>query len=194
MLTLLLQLLTLQTSSQLHNYCTQTLQNTHAHRKRIRKKVKKKCDQIKLFKCRMWLKVIIHYFFSSNQPFHPLSLYFPHTFSFPNCLNPFLSLPFFLSPIIPYCVLCNLCICPIHPGSITSSAGRTLHAWLLISFTPAIWGWGFSGTAMRGAWTYPFVCTHIAFLPPTVNLCASVSEDRPDIGWWFLWWTWEQPG
>lgn len=95
--------------------------------------------------------MIIRYLFSSNQPFYPLSLCFPHTFSFPSCLNPSLFLPFVLSPFIPYCVLCNLCICSIHPGSITPSGSRTLHACLIMmGFTPAKWGWDLLGQPWEG--------------------------------------------
>lgn len=161
----------------LHNYCTQNLHYTHVHRKKIRNKVNKKFDQTKLLKYRMWLeKCSDHILLIFKQPaFYPLSLYFPHSFSLPCCVNPSLSLPFVPSPIIPYCDLCNLCICPTHPGSITPSAGRTLHSWLIMmGFRPVKLGWVSSGTVMRGAWTgYPFVWIHNGFLPPTVNPCAS---------------------
>lgn len=88
----------------LHNYCTQTLHYTHVHRKKIRNKVNKKFDQIKLLECRMWLeKCGDHTLLIFKQPaLLSLVLLFSTQFFLPN------------SPIsIPFPAFCSISYHPI---------------------------------------------------------------------------------
>lgn len=192
-----MQFLTLQTSSLWSdsNYCTQILQYTHACRKRIRKKVNKKFDQIKLLKCRMWLeKCSDRILFIFKQP-ALLSLI------------PLLSTHFALHKLpkpIPFPAFHSISYHPILCPCISHSPGKHhSFSWQDPSCLTHHDGFRTCKMGLRFFWDSHerglkriSLCLDPYWLPAShsESMCLPSSGDGLDMGWWFLWWTWEQPG